>query len=80
MSRATRIDLTTRHRVRDLLVRVERQPSVTDAYFLEKGKFEVSTSNGQSFCEGPVWILWDSGGAPYPITPEEFDALYKRVE
>jgi hypothetical protein len=70
------VDQTTREFVQDELVRVERQPSETDAYFLEYGYYKVMTSNGESFCEGPVWILWDTSGYPYPITPEEFEKLY----
>lgn len=70
------IDETTRDFVKDKLIRVKRKPSETDAYFIEDGYYKVLTSNGESFCDGPVWILWDTLGFPYPITPEEFDNLY----
>lgn len=59
-------------------IRVERKPSTTDALFLEAGHFKVITSNGESYAEGPVWILWDTSGFPYPITPDEFEKLYER--
>jgi hypothetical protein len=72
------INLDTRDHVEDELIRVERKPSETDAYFLAEGTFMVVTSNGESYCEGPVWILWDTSGYPYPITPEEFAMLYTR--
>lgn len=74
------IDQTTREFARSELVRVERKPSETDAYFIVEGEYEVITSNGKSYCEAPVWILWDTSGFPYPITPEEFEMLYDRVE
>lgn len=74
------VDQTTRETVKDDLVRVERQPSETDAYFIPTGHYKVTTSNGESKCEGPVWILWDTSGYPYPITPEEFDKLYVRKD
>lgn len=74
------IDQTTRETVKDDLIRVERQPSETDAYFIPIGNYKVITSNGQSRCQGPVWILWDTSGYPYPITPEEFETLYKRKD
>lgn len=74
------VDHTTRETVKDDLIRVERQPSETDAYFLPSGHYKVLTSNGESKCEGPVWILWDSGGSPYPITPEEFEKIYVRKD
>lgn len=70
------VDQTTRDTVKDHLVRVERQPSETDAYFIPHGHHKVMTSNGESHCEGPVWILWDTSGYPYPITPDEFEKLY----
>lgn len=73
------VDQATREMVKADLVRVERQPSETDAYFLSEGYYKVETSNGESLCEGPVWILWDTAGYPYPITPEEFDKLYIKV-
>lgn len=71
---------STRETVKDDLIRVERQPSETDAYFIPHGHYKVATSNGESMCQGPVWILWDTSGYPYPITPEEFDKLYKRKD
>lgn len=74
------VDQSTREFVKTELIRVERKPSETDAYFLPVGVYEVVTSNGKSYCEAPVWILWDTSGFPYPITPEEFDKLYNRVE
>jgi hypothetical protein len=74
------IGLNTREMVKDDLIRVERMPSETVAYFLPSGHYRVVTSNGLSTCEGPVWILWDSAGYPYPITPDEFDKLYKRKD
>lgn len=74
------VDRSTHELVKDDLVRVERRPSETDAYFLPEGFYEVVTSNGKSYCEGPVWILWDTSGFPYPITQSEFDKLYDRVE
>lgn len=74
------IGLSTRETVQDHLIRVERKPSETDAYFLPSGHYKVQTSNGESKCEGPVWILWDTAGYPYPITPEEFDTLYTRKD
>lgn len=74
------IDETIRETVKDDLVRVERQPSETDAYFIPEGLYKVITSNGESWCEGPVWILWDTAGFPYPITPGEFNKLYKVKE
>lgn len=74
------VNQTTRETVKDDLVRVERKPSETDAYFISKGQYKVLTSNGVSECEGPVWILWDSGGYPYPITPEEFEKIYVRKD
>lgn len=74
------VDETTREYIKTELVRVERKPSETDAYFIPEGQYEVVTSNGKSYCEGPVWILWDTSGFPYPITPDEFDKLYSRVE
>lgn len=70
------VNQTTRDMVKKDLVRVLRQPSETDAYFLPEGHYTVMTSNGESKCEGPVWILWDTSGFPYPITPEEFKKLY----
>lgn len=76
----TIIDQTIRQHVRDKLIRVEWQPSETDALFLSEGIYKVLTSNGESFCEGPVWILWDKSGFPYPITPEEFEMIYKRKD
>lgn len=60
------------------LILVERLPSETVAYFLPEGYYKVLTSNGESFCNGPVWILWDTSGYPYPITPGEFDKLYRK--
>lgn len=57
---------------------VERLPSETMAYFIRDGYYKVMTANGESFCSGPVWILWDSIGCPYPITPEEFNKFYVR--
>lgn len=74
------VDKTVREMVKDDLIRVERKPSETDAYYLPTGVYKVITSNGESMCEGPVWILWDTSGYPYPITPEEFDALYVRKD
>lgn len=74
------VDQTTRITVRESLIRVERKPSETDAYFLAEGHYLVMTSNGESKCEGPVWILWDTSGYPYPITPEEFNTLYVRKD
>lgn len=74
------VDQTTRETVKDSLIQVVRQPSETDAYFIPTGIYKVITSNGESFCEGPVWILWDTSGYPYPITPEEFDKLYIRKD
>ena len=59
-------------------VRVERRPTETRALFMDEGHFKITTSNGTSFAEGPVWILWDTEGYPYPITPEEFEKLYIR--
>lgn len=59
---------------------VERKPSTTEALFLDGGHFQIVTSNGKSFAEGPVYILWDTAGFPYPITPEEFEKLYTRKE
>jgi len=70
------INETTRETVKDNLIRVRRRPSETDAYFIPHGHYKVMTSNGESKCKGPVWILWDTSGYPYPITPEEFEALY----
>jgi len=61
-------------------VRVERQTSETDALFFEEGSFKIITSNGELFCRGPVWILWDTSGYPYPITPDEFNKLYVKVD
>ena len=61
-------------------IEVERKPSETEALFLDAGHFKITTSNGESFAEGPVWILWDTSGFPYPITPEEFERLYTRKE
>lgn len=72
------VDQTTRETVKDDLIRVVRQPSETDAYFIPHGHYKVMTSNGESMCEGPVWILWDTSGYPYPITPEEFETIYVR--
>lgn len=72
------VNQTTRDTVKDDLIRVERQPTETDAYFIPHGHYKVMTSNGESTCTAPVWILWDTLGYPYPITPEEFDALYIR--
>lgn len=74
------VDQTTRDTVKNDLIRVERQPSETDAYFIPSGHYKVVTSNGESHCLGPVWILWDTAGYPYPITPEEFDKLYVRKD
>jgi hypothetical protein len=74
------VDQTTRETVKDDLIRVVRQPSETDAYFIPSGHYKVMTSNGESKCEGPVWILWDTSGYPYPITPEEFKTLYTRKD
>lgn len=74
------IGRTTRDTVKADLIRVERQPSETDAYFIPSGHYKVMTSNGESKCKGPVWILWDTSGYPYPITPEEFEKLYTRKE
>lgn len=74
------IDQTTQETIKDDLVRVKRQPSETDAYFIPSGHYKVYTSNGESKCEGPVWILWDTSGYPYPITPEEFDKLYAKID
>jgi len=74
------VDQTTRDTVKDDLIRVERQPSETDAYFIPHGHYKVMTSNGESKCEGPVWILWDTSGYPYPITPKEFDKLYVKKD
>jgi hypothetical protein len=59
-------------------VKVERKPSETEALFLNDGNFKIVTANGNSFAEGPVWILWDTAGFPYPITPTEFERLYER--
>lgn len=73
------IDQTTRTRVKSDLVKVERQPSQTDAYFIPEGRYRVVTANGDCLCEAPVWILWDTSGFPYPITPTEFEKLYKTV-
>lgn len=70
----------TRKMVENDLVRVERKASETDAYFIPTGHYKVLTSNGESKCEGPVWILWDTTGFPYPITPEEFERLYTRKD
>lgn len=72
------VDQTTRETVKHDLVHVERKLSETEAYFIPHGHYKVMTSNGESKCEGPVWILWDTLGYPYPITPEEFDKLYVR--
>jgi hypothetical protein len=72
------IDHTTRDMVQENLIRVERRPSETDAYFIPEGHYKVLTSNGESQCEGPVWILWDTSGYPYPISPTEFNELYTR--
>jgi hypothetical protein len=74
------INQDTRELVKKDVIRVERQPSETDAYFLLTGNYKVLTSNGESMCQGPVWILWDTAGFPYPITPEEFDKLYVRKD
>lgn len=75
----TVIDQTTRDTVKDSLVRVTRRTSETDAYPLPLGHYKVMTSNGESVCEAPVWILWDTSGYPYPITPDEFETLYDRT-
>jgi len=72
------IDQETRKLVKDDLIVVKRLPSETEAYFIADGYYKVLTSNGESFCTGPVWILWDTSGFPYPITPEEFNKLYIR--
>jgi hypothetical protein len=72
------VDQTTRETVKSDLIQVERRPSETVAYFIPSGHYKVLTSNGESRCEGPVWILWDTSGYPYPITPEEFDTLYTK--
>lgn len=74
------VDQTTRETVKKHLIRVERKPSETDAFFIPSGHYRVITSNGESMCEGPVWILWDTLGYPYPITPEEFDTLYVKKD
>lgn len=74
------VDQTTREMVKADLIRVKRKPSETDAYFLPEGHYRVTTPNGESMCQGPVWILWDTSGFPYPITPDEFNKLYDRVE
>lgn len=79
MVRVIVIDDTTRKYAKDKLIPVERRPSETEAYFLPAipdGYYKVITSNGESYCEGPVWILWDTSGFPYPITPDEFEKLY----
>lgn len=74
------IDQTTRHTIASELIRVERKPSETDAFFIPSGHYKVMTSNGESKCVGPVWILWDTSGYPYPITPDEFKKLYTRKD
>lgn len=74
------IDKTTKDMVKDNLIRVKRKPSETDAYFIPHGHYKVITSNGESKCQGPVWILWDTLGYPYPITPAEFGNLYVTIE
>lgn len=70
------VDQSTRETVKNDLIQVERKPSETEAYFIPSGHYKVMTSNGESLCEGPVWILWDTAGYPYPITPQEFETLY----
>lgn len=72
------VDKTTRDTVKDDLIRVESQPLETDAYFIPSGHYKVMTSTGESKCEGPVWILWDASGFPYPVTIEEFNTLHVR--
>ena len=70
------IDQATKKMYEQDLITVERIPTETKAYYLREGYYKVLTSNGESFCHGPVWILWDTSGYPYPITPEEFERLY----
>lgn len=70
------VDQSTREMMKDRLCRVVRRPSETDAVYLPEGYYKVMTSNGESYCEGPVWILWDTSGYPYPITLDEFEKLY----
>lgn len=72
------IDQTTKKTVKERLIPVARKPSTTEAYYIHSGHYKVLTSNGESLCSGPVWILWDTAGFPYPITPEEFDMVYIR--
>lgn len=74
------IDELTKELVKEDLVEVVRRPSETVAYLLNEGYYKVLTSNGESFCHGPVWILWDTSGYPYPVTPEEFNKLYIQKE
>lgn len=73
------VDQSTRETVKDDLIKAVRQPSQTDAYFIPSGHYKVVTATGESKCEGPVWILWDTSGYPYPMTPDEFDKLYVKV-
>lgn len=69
----------TREDVAGELVRVVRKPTETDAYFLAAGHHKVQTANGPIKVQGPVWILWDQEGSPYPITPDEFARIYEEV-
>jgi hypothetical protein len=72
------IDEKTYDTIKQHTIRVERKPSETNAYYIPYGHYKVMTSNGESKCVGPVWILWDTSGYPYPITPDEFNKLYTR--
>lgn len=75
------IDESTHNMIKDHLIRVESPvSSERDAYFIPDGHYKVMTSLGAKKCEGPVWILWDTLGYPYPITPDEFDKLYIRKD
>lgn len=73
------IDRATPELVADQLVTVRRRPSETDALYLEAGRYRIATASGSIDVEGPTWVLWDSGGDPYPVTPAEFERLYDQA-
>lgn len=62
--------------VEDQIVPVYRRLVRSEGFFLPTGHYEVHTITGPHRCEGPIWILYDPDGFPYPCEVHVFEASW----